>query len=247
MGRWSRPLARAFVEWLDPAPGAHWLDFGCGTGALTAAICDLAGPASVVGCDPTGHFLEHARAQLPDARATFVGAGADALPRRAGGYDAIVSGLVVNFLRDPADTMSAVRERLRPGGRFAAYVWDYADGMELLRFFWDEATALDSGAAALDEGRRFPLCQEAAMASLAREAGFTRVETHALVIPTDFAGFDDYWAPFLRGTGPAPGYVASLEPARQASLREQLRRRLPAARDGSIHLRARAWAVQGVA
>jgi hypothetical protein len=36
MGRWSRPLARVFVEWLHPKPSAHWLEVGCGTGALTS-------------------------------------------------------------------------------------------------------------------------------------------------------------------------------------------------------------------
>lgn len=247
MGRWSRPLARAFVEWLNSAPFAHWLDVGCGTGALTAAICDLGEPASVVGCDPSLPFIEHARRQLPDARASFVVAGADALPRRNGGYDAIVSGLVLNFIPDAKGAVSAIRERLRPGGGFAAYVWDYAEGMEFLRYFWDEAAAFDPGAAALDEGRRFPLCRPPALASLLGAAGFAQVESHALVIPTDFATFDDYWAPFLRGTGPGPGYVASLDPAGRESLRERLRRRLPAADDGRIPLRARAWAVRGTA
>jgi hypothetical protein len=63
---------------------------------------------------------------------------------------------------------------------------------------------------------------------------------------TDFPTFDDYWAPFLRGTGPAPSYVASLDPASRERLREHLERRLPATGDGSMSLRARAWAVRGI-
>ena len=51
MGRWSRLLASRFVSWLPARPNAHWLDVGCGTGALGDAICATAQPASVVGCD----------------------------------------------------------------------------------------------------------------------------------------------------------------------------------------------------
>lgn len=246
MGRWSRPLASVFLEWLHPEPAADWLDVGCGTGALTSAICQRCEPASVVACDPSEPFVEHARRNLRDARASFVTASAEALPSRSGGFDAVVSGLVLNFVQDPEAAVAAIRERLRPGGTAAAYVWDYAEGMEFLRCFWDEAVASDPRAAALDEGRRFPLCRGPALESLFRAAGLEQVKTHQLEIPTEFADFEDYWAPFLRGTGPAPSWVASLDPPARESLRERLRRRLHAGSDGRIRLRARAWAVRAV-
>jgi SAM-dependent methyltransferase len=246
MGRWSRPLARVFVEWLHPIPSAHWLEVGCGTGALTSTICDLCEPASIIACDPSEPFIEHARNNLADARASFVIAGAEALPSRDGGFDAIVSGLVLNFLPDPGQALASIRERLRPGGTVAAYVWDYAEGMEFLRYFWEEAAASDSRAAAFDESRRFPLCRRSALESLFRAAGLKQVETALLDIPTDFADYDDYWTPFLRGTGPAPSYVVSLDPTTRELLRERLRRRLHPGSDGRILLRARAWAVRGL-
>jgi SAM-dependent methyltransferase len=246
MGRWSRPLARAFVAWLHPKPSANWLEFGCGTGALTSTICDLCEPASVVASDPSEPFIEHARKNLPDARVSFIAAGAEALPRRDGGFDVAVSGLVLNFLPDPEAAVASVRERLRSDGTVAAYVWDYAAGMEFLRLFWEEAVAVDPRAIALDEGRRFPLCEAPALASLFRAGGLIGVETHALEIPTDFTTFDDYWMPFLHGTGPAPGYVASLDPDQRDLLRGRLERRLQTGSDGRIPLRARAWAVRGV-
>ena len=246
MGRWSRQIARAFVEWLQPAASANWLELGCGTGALTSAICDLCNPASIIACDPSEPFVEHARKHLPDARASFIVAGADALPRRDDGFDAAVSGLVLNFLPDPDATVAAIRARLRRGGTVAAYVWDYAEGMEFLRLFWDEAVAMDPRATVLDEGQRFPLCAAPALASLFRAGGLAQVETRALEIPTEFPTFADYWMPFLRGTGPAPSYVASLDHDNRESLRARLERRLPAESDGRILLRARAWAVRGV-
>jgi len=246
MGRWSRRLARAFLEWLQPTPSANWLEVGCGTGALTSTICELCDPASIAACDPSEPFIEHARKRLPDARASFVVAGSEALPRRDGGFDAAVSGLVLNFLPDATAAVAAMRERLRWGGTVAAYVWDYAEGMEFLRLFWEEAVVLDRGAAALNESKRFPLCEAPALASLFRTGGLTQVKTHALEIPTDFTTFDDYWVPFLRGTGPAPSYVASLEPHDRKLLGERLQRRLQAGSDARILLRARAWAVRGV-
>lgn len=246
MGRWSRPVARVFIEWLHPKPSAHWLEVGCGTGALTSTICDLCEPASVIACDPSEPFIEHARNNLPDVRASFVLAGTEALPGREGGFDAIVSGLVLNFLPDPAQALASIRERLRPRGIVAAYVWDYAEGMEFLRYFWEEAVDSNPRAAALNESRRFPLCQRSALESLFRAVGLKQVETDLLDIPTDFADFDDYWTPFLRGTGPAPSYVVSLDPMSRELLRERLRRRLRPGSDGRIKLRARAWAVRGL-
>jgi len=247
MGRWSRPLAGKFVEWLRPKPSAHWLEVGCGTGALTSTICHLCNPASVVACDPSAPFIQHARRDLRDTRASFVVAGTVTLPGRDGGFDAVVSGLVLNFLPNSEQSVASMRRRLRPGGLVAAYVWDYAEGMEFLRYFWNEATAADPRAAAHDEARRFPLCRIPALVSLFRAAGLVQVESGVLEIPTVFADFADYWTPFLHGTGPAPSYVASLDPMDREQLGERLRRRLPAGHDGRIALRSRAWAVRGVA
>jgi ubiquinone/menaquinone biosynthesis C-methylase UbiE len=53
VGRWSRQIAPRFLAWLGGAPARRWLDVGCGTGALCAAILDRCAPASVVGIDPS--------------------------------------------------------------------------------------------------------------------------------------------------------------------------------------------------
>lgn len=245
MGRWSRPIARAFVAWLAPPAGARWLEIGCGTGALTAAVCAAGAPAAVVACDPAAPFVAHARRHVGDARVTFAVAGADALPAHGTPFDFAVSGLVLNFVPEPAATIPSWRGHLRAGGTVAAYVWDYADGMQFLRRFWDAAAALDPRAAALDEGARFPLCGEDALARTFRAAGLADVRTQALEVPTTFESFEDFWAPFLSGTGPAPGYVASLAPEAREALRRRLAGTLPADANGRITLGARAWAVRG--
>jgi SAM-dependent methyltransferase len=242
MGRWSRALAPAFLDWLAPRTGASWLEVGCGTGALTAAICGLAEPSSVVACDPSAAFVEHARDAVRSERASFVTASAGALPERTGGFDYVVSALVLNFLPDPARGVSAMSDRLRPDGIVAAYVWDYGNGFEFLRRFWDEAVGLDGAAAALDEGRRFPLCRPEALEQLFVHAGLRGVAAGILEIPTRFENFEDFWLPFLRGTGPAPAYVASLPPEHRERLRNRLAAR--AAREG-LKLKAQAHAIRG--
>jgi len=127
----------------------------------------------------------------------------------------------------------------------AAYVWDYAGKMELMRYFWDAAVELDRTAFELDEGRRFPLCQPGPLTALFTQAGLREVQVRPIDVPTRFRDFDDYWTPFLGGQAPAPGYAMSLNEERRGALRERIRAKLPMASDGSIELIARAWAVRG--
>jgi hypothetical protein len=134
---------------------------------------------------------------------------------------------------------------VRPGGTVALYVWDYAGRMQMMRAFWAAAVAIDPAAAAHNEGSRFTLCQPEPLAKLFQAAGLTAVESRAIDIPMRFADFDDYWLPFLGGTGPAPAYVARLSEDHRTAIRDRLRTTLPIGADGSIDLAARAWAVRG--
>ncbi|HEU4629771.1 MAG TPA: class I SAM-dependent methyltransferase [Gemmatimonadaceae bacterium] len=245
VGRWSRLAARELLTWLAVPSGAEWLDVGCGTGALAGTILDVAAPGRVQAVDSSTAYVRHARRHITDPRAAVFAADARALPQRSRSVDAVVSGLVLNFVPQPGAAAAEMARVARADGVVAVYVWDYADGMQLMRYFWDAAAALDARARELDEGHRFPLCHPDALEALFRGAGLQGVESRALDVPTRFADFDDYWTPFLGGQGPAPGYVAGLDGAQRAALRERLRAALPVARDGSIELVARAWAVRG--
>ncbi len=246
VGRWSRRVAREFLAWLAVPPGCRWLDVGCGTGALTETILAAASPHAVRGVDPSEGYVAFAREQVRDPRASFTLGNAQQLPREAGAYDAVVSGLVLNFVQQPGLAVAEMTRAVRPGGMVAAYVWDYAGEMQLMRHFWDAAVALDPAALDLDEGRRFPLCKPGPLAHLFRAAGLQDVEVRPIDTPTHFRDFDDYWSPFLGGQAPAPSYAMSLTEERRAALRDRIRASLPIAADGSIHLTARAWAVRGI-
>jgi SAM-dependent methyltransferase len=246
VGRWSRPVAATFLRWLGVPRGRQWLDVGCGTGALTATVLSEGEPERVVGLDTSEGFLAAARAYIDDARAVFCTADAQSLPLATATFDAVVSALALNFVPDPGRAVAELARVTRPDGVVAAYFWDYADGMAMIRRFWDAATTLDAAAEALDEGRRFPLCRPDPLRALWSGAGLERVVVRSIETPTVFADFDDYWRPFLGGQGPAPGYVMSLTGERRSALHELLRARLAAEPDGSIRLTARAWAVRGV-
>jgi SAM-dependent methyltransferase len=245
VGRWSRLVARAFVAWLNRPAGLEWLDVGCGTGALSAGMLAAADPKAVIGVDPSDGFLDSARALLDDPRARFEQGDAEALPLADAAVDVAVSGLVINFVPAPARAVGELRRVVRPGGTVALYVWDYAGKMQLMRYFWDAAVALDPAAQALDEAVRFPICRPGPLSELMTAAGLEAVTTTAIDVPTVFAGFDDYWSPFLGGQGPAPGYCMSLPESRRTALRDRLRSALPVAADGRIVLTARAFAVRG--
>ena len=158
VGRWSKLVAAEFIDWLDVAKGARWLDVGCGTGAVTETILDRAAPQQVVGVDSSEAFLEFARSRLNHRSIELRSGDACALPVEDGIFDVAVAGLVLNFVPEPAKAILEMKRALRPGGIVAVYVWDYAGEMQLMRRFWDAAAALDPAARELDEGRRFPIC-----------------------------------------------------------------------------------------
>jgi SAM-dependent methyltransferase len=246
VGRWSRLVARRFLDWLHAPAGVSWLDVGCGTGELTLAILETQSPSSVVGIDPSERFIAYARERVRDERAKFDVGDAMELPYDEEWFEAAVSGLVLNFLPDPARAVRGMCYVVTClDGPVGAYVWDYAGKMEMIRYFWDAAVAIDPAAAEMDEGNRFSVCGEATLEALFRSEGLSNVETKPIDVLTTFSDFDDYWTPFLGGQGPAPAYAMSLSEDRRAALRERLRASLPVASDGSIELLARAWAVKG--
>src|SRR4051794_870303 len=246
VGRWSRQVARKFLGWLSVGPGKRWLDIGCGTGAITQTILGEAAPERVTGVDPSTGFIATAIKRAVDPRATFQVGDAQDLPFDAALFDAVVSGLMLNFVPQYAVAAREMYRVAAPGAVVAAYVWDYAERMEFMRYFWDAAVALDPAAEALNEGPRFPICNPQALSELFTDVGLANVETRGIEIPTLFRDFDDYWSPFLGGQGPAPAYVMSLPEETRGALRERLRATLPTQDDGSISLVARVWAVRGI-
>lgn len=246
MGRWSRGVAREFIQWLTVPEGSRWLDVGCGTGALSQTVLRLTEPARIKGIDRSEGFVNFASERVQDDRVRFEVGDAEALTDGAETFDAVVSGLVLNFIPHPERAFAEMTRVTRSGGVVAVYVWDYAEGMQFIRHFFDAAVALDPNAIEHDEGPRFPICHPDALHLLFESTGLHDLEVRPIEIPTVFRDFDDYWSPFLGGQGPAPGYAMSLGEEARSQLRERIRASLPIQPDGSIPMTARAWAAKGI-
>jgi SAM-dependent methyltransferase len=245
VGRWSQRVARAFLDWLEPAAGLAWGDVGCGTGALASAVLASCAPSSVFGVDSSEAFVLQARGRLNDPRVKIEVGDATQLPWASDSLDVAVSGLVLNFVSNQEAMVREMARVTRPGGTVAVYLWDYADGMQMIRHFWDAAAEVDPTSRLLDEGARFPICHPDPLRALFETAGLGRVTTHHIEIPTVFESFDDYWKPFLGKTGPAPAYLASVSDDVREGIRRQLESRVAPTQEGRIELLARAWSAKG--
>jgi SAM-dependent methyltransferase len=245
MGQWSRELAPQLVRFAGAKDGEAVLDVGSGTGALAAAIAAAVPSSRITGIDPAAPYVAFARSRRGSDTVTFEVGDAQQLRFSDRSFDRVLSLLVVNFIPDRARAMKEMIRVTRPGGTIAAAVWDYGDGMQFLRVFWDEVIAQDPGADAKDE-RHMPVCRAGELASLWREHGLQDVEETALTVPTRFASFDDYWSRFLEKQGPAGAHVAAMSEKDREQLRLRLRKRLIGdGADRPIEMTARAWAVRG--
>lgn len=245
MGRWSHSVAERFLKWLNIEPRLRWLEIGCGTGALTRAILTAADPTTITAIDPSEAYIAYCRARTSDKRALFKEGEIASIGSDTEQYDVIVSSLVLNFLPEPVESLALMGQAICRGGIIAAYVWDYSEGMQFLRYFWDAVVELDPRQASLHEGVRFGICKADALKRLFSSAGFGEIEMTAIDIPTPFRDFDDFWQPFTSGQGPAGSYCASLNDHQLKALKEILRVKVPSENDGSIALLARAWAIRG--
>lgn len=245
MGRWSRQVAPLLVEFAGVRDGDTVLDVGSGTGVLAAAVAAVAPSSRIVGIDPAASYVALARARHGGDLVSFQLGDAQRLQCVDASFDRTLSLLVLNFVPDRSRAVDEMIRVTRPGGTVAGAVWDYSEGMEMLRLFWDEAVALDPAADARDE-RHMPLSRTGELGAVWRAHRLSAVSEHAITVRLYFSSFDDYWLPFLEKQGPAGDYVAMLTALERDALRGRLRRRLfGEGRDRPIVLSARAWAVRG--
>jgi SAM-dependent methyltransferase len=245
MGRWSRELATLLVRFAEVRDGDTLLDVGCGTGSIAAAVAST--PAvRIVGLDPAAAYVGFARSRHDRDRTRFIVGDAQRLPFHDATFERTLSLLAINFVPDPQKAATEMTRVTRRGGIVAAALWDYGDGMEMLRVFWD-AVVLGHPSDGHKDERHMRLCRPGELAALWRSHDLQDVTESALTITTTFASFDDYWNPFLEKQGPAGQYVAALPESDRETLRRALRHQLIG--DGPDHaftLGARAWAARGV-
>lgn len=239
VGRYSPRLAEALCAKAGVRSGQRALDVGCGTGALVERLVELLGPENVAAVEPSESFAAAAQARVPGAQ--IVVGSAEELPFPDDEFDATLSQLVVNFLGDAERGLAEMARVTRPGGVVAGCVWDYGEGMTMLRAFWDAAGTVGSDAA--DEATTMRYATPSELGAL-WETALSDVEVSPIVVEVSYDDFDDLWAPFPTGVGPAGAYTASLDEDRQEALREEYARRLGSP-EGRFTLSARAWCAAG--
>jgi ubiquinone/menaquinone biosynthesis C-methylase UbiE len=244
MGRWSSLVAGEFLDWISPGHGLHWLDVGCGSGALSMAVMQRFKPENLTAIDQSQGFVLSAQKRLGARTICKVGSALE-LPMDDHCVDVTVSGLVLNFLPDINKALSEMTRVTKPAGLVAVYVWDYAGKMDFLQKFWESAAELNNEASHFDEAKRFADFNSDYIKMSFSKAGLDKIKSASLEIETHFTDFDDYWKPFLGGQGPAPTYLHSLSEAKKEQLKKLIHRRLPIQNNGSIKLTSRALAVKG--
>ncbi len=241
MGRYSVRLAPAFAEFAGVASGQRALDVGCGPGALTRVLVERLGASSVAAFDPSESFATEAQASFPGADVRV--GRLEAIPFEDSAFDIALAQLVLHFVSDPETGARELRRVVRPGGTVAACVWDFGAGMEMLRAFWDAAQTVDPSAP--DEHKVLRFGKKGEIADLYREAGFKEVEETVLEVASTYTGFDEFWAGFLAGIGPAGSYAVALPPEAREAVRQELFRKVGSP-SGAFSLGATARAARAV-
>ena len=225
MGRWSRKVAPLFLNWLGAPARKSWIDIGCGTGELTYQIATTCSPSQLMGIDSSEGFVASAKEYVP--KADFKAGNAVELEIPDSSLDLAVCGLVLNFIPDQQKAVSEMARIVRPGGTVASYVWDYAGHMQIMRYFFDTALEFDPGSSEHDDGVNARICRPRPLIDTFESVGLVDVETTAIDIPTPFVDFDDYWTPFLGGTGSAPKYCMSLDEDLRNKIKRSIQAKLP--------------------
>ncbi len=242
MGRYSRRLAPLFADFARVESGQQVLDVGCGPGALAAWLAGLVGQPLVAAADPSPGFAR-ACAQLVPGADVRTAQGED-LPWADAAFDAVLSQLVLSFVDDADAALGQMRRVARRGGTVAACTWDYGGQMQMLDTFWQAALVLDP--AAPDEARALAYTDPDSLRELWQRGGMRDIETAGLVVEVQYEDFDDYWQPFLTGTGPGGQYCVTLDDRHRGALRDECFRALGRPK-GRFILTARSWAVRGQA
>jgi SAM-dependent methyltransferase len=242
MGRWSALVGDAFLDWLNVATGARWLDVGCGNGAFSARVVERCAPAVIHAVDPSPGQLAYASTRLP-ANAPVVWSEGDAmaLPVADGSHDVAVMALVLFFVPQPARGVSEMARAVRPGGTVAAYHWDIVGGG--LPFAALTESVREAGGRTLLPPSADASTLEASEA-LWRCAGLEQVDVTSFTVRREFRNFDEYWDSAATSNTLRPIF-ATFDAAGLAAVRDATQERLSSC-DGPLTVSARANAVRGV-
>ena len=242
MGRWSRLVARTFLDWVDAPKNIDWLDVGCGNGAFTEELIARCAPAAVTAVDPSDDQLAYARTRTGASMADFRVGDAEKLPFADNSFDAAGMALVISFLPDPGKAVAEMARVVRPGGSVATYMWDTLAGGAPVHPIYLAMESMGFTSARPPNPRA---SDRDAMQGFWEEAGLEAIETRVIRISTAYSDFDDFWDSNVVPIGPQGKIIAGMPPGGRAELRQRLRDHLSAGPDGRIIYEALANSIKG--
>ena len=226
VGRYGRELARALIDAAGVGP-----DLAGARRRLRARRAH--GRARAAGRAPgaSRRSSRRSRSRPPAATGCRARASRSPRPRRSR------SPTAPSTPRSPSSSSTSWTTRSPAWGRCAASraragpsrprVWDYGGEMTLLRQFWDAAARARPVGRARRRAPHGRTARRTASAALWTAAGLDGVKVGPATVGADYDGFDDLWAPFERGVGPA-GRLRGR--ARPRCARRAARRAAPPAR-----------------
>jgi len=241
MGRWTRAVARVFVDWLAVPPGLRWLDVGCGTGILAETVLHLCAPRSVDAIDVEPAQVAAAARGPAGARARFAIGDARRLAYADATFDVVASALVINFVSDRVLAMAEMRRVAHIGGLVAAYVWDFAEDLspsgplrKAMRRFGAEVPPIP-GTEASGVG---------ALQSLFEATELDDIETRTIDFCLTYENFEDFWQAQTPAYAPTTTTINAIKPNDRVNLMRAVERSLPCGPGGTIEYCARANAIK---
>jgi ubiquinone/menaquinone biosynthesis C-methylase UbiE len=233
-------LTERLLALADPGPNERVLELACGPGGLGLAVAEHVPGGEVVLSDVAPEMVEIAARRARERGLANVSTAVidlEAIDAPDASFDAVVCREGLMFAVDPGLALREIHRVLAPGGRFAAAVWGPRAANPWLGTVLDAASAHFGapmpppgipGPFALDDARR--------LEQLVRDAGFTAGRVEELAVPTEAAGFEEWWSRTTSLAGPLEKVIAGLPEAAAAALRDRAREAVApyASADGAL-------------
>jgi SAM-dependent methyltransferase len=226
-------LSDAGYRALGPIEGHRVLDVGCGSGGTTAELAGLVGPhGRVVGIDPSGDVLDHARRVCAELPVDFVLGDAQTHAFETGGFDVVFSRLGVMFFEDPQAAFANLRRATVAGGRLVFSCWPTREFVPLLLLPLRALSGLVELPPPAPPGspNPFSLGDPTATTSLLERAGWHDVHVEevrwTVELPDDARAAAEQWLTTI----PVTLSVQDPDPATRARLLDALAAAVPASR-----------------
>ena len=190
VGAFVAELGAAALELLDPQPGEHILDVGCGDGTLTRKIVSRG--ATVTGIDDSLEMIRAAHANGVDALVV------DAADMHFDAqFDAVFSNAALHWILDRTAVAAGIFRALRPGGRFAGEMGGEGN-LARLRGALDEVLVNRGYVPPAESSNWYPSPEE--FAAVYEAAGFEQIDARLIDRPTDIEhGMAAWVTTFRRG------------------------------------------------